>query len=302
MISLFLFNLKQYFIEIIPTIFLGFLLSGIIHEFIPQSLINKYLGRKDVLTLLRVSLLGIILPLCCWGSLPVAITFKKKGTPLGSVLAFLVTTPATSVSAILITYKFFGLKFTFYLCLSIILMGIIIGIIGNLLKTKEFFINENKEKCLCCEEGSKHLSHSYQQKNFKNKIISILTYSFIDLPKEIGLEILIGIILAAVVASFSPVGILIKRYLSGFYGYFFALIFGLLMYICATASVPLVYALIIQGLNIGAGLVLLLVGPITSYGTILLIKKEFGFSILIIYLTLISILSLFFGYLFTFLK
>lgn len=302
MISLFLFNLKQYFIEIIPMIFLGFLLSGIIHEFIPQRLINKYLGKKDFLTLLRVSLLGIILPLCCWGSLPVAITFKKKGTPLGSVLAFLVTTPATSISAILITYRFFGLKFTFYLCISIILMGVIVGIIGNLLKIKEIIINENEEKCPLCEEVNKHLSHFHHQNNFKNRIISILTYSFIDLPKEIGVEILVGIILAAVVASFSPIGILIKRYLGGFYGYLFALIFGLLMYICATASVPLVYALILQGLNTGAGLVLLLVGPITSYGTILLIKKEFGFSILIIYLTLISILSLFFGYLFVFLK
>lgn len=300
MISTFLFNLKQYCVEIIPTLFLGFLLSGIIHEFISQDLINKYLGKKDIFTLLRVSLLGIILPLCCFGSLPVAITFKKRGTPLGSVLAFLVTTPATSISAILITYRFFGLKFTFYLCISIILIGIIIGLIGNLLKTKEILINENEEECPLCEAAGKHLAHFHHQKNFKKRIVSIFTYSFIDLPKEIGLEILIGIILAVIVASFSPIGILIKKYLSGHYGYLFALIFGLLMYICATASVPLVYALILQGLNMGAGLVLLLVGPITSYGTILLIKKEFGFSVLIIYLTLISVLSLFFGYLFTF--
>ncbi|MEO0097814.1 MAG: permease [candidate division WOR-3 bacterium] len=300
MISIFLFNLKQYGLEIIPSILLGFLLSGIIHEFVPQNIVNKYLGKKDIWSLLRVSLLGIILPLCCFGSLPVAVGFKKKGMPLGSILAFLVTTPATSISAILITYKLLGVKFTIYLCLAVILMGIIIGIIGNLLKV-ENEIKDESDICPMCEEASFHLFHMHHQKGFKKKIISILTYSFIDLPKEIGLELIIGIILAAVVATITPIGLLIKKYLSGPYGYLFAIIFGLLMYICATASVPLVAAFLYQGLNIGAGMVLLLAGPITSYGTILVIRKEFGFKVLIIYLALIIILSLIFGYLFTYL-
>ncbi|MEO0087748.1 MAG: permease [candidate division WOR-3 bacterium] len=299
MISIFLFNLKQYGLEIIPSVLLGFLLSGIIHEFVPQNIVNKYLGKKDIWSLLKVSLLGIILPLCCFGSLPVAVGFKKKGMPLGSILAFLVTTPATSISAILITYKLLGLKFTIYLCLVVILMGIIIGIIGNLLKV-ENEIKDESDICPMCEEASLHLFHMHHQKGFKKKIISILTYSFIDLPKEIGLELIIGIILAAVVATITPIGLLIKKYLSGPYGYLFAIIFGLLMYICATASVPLVAAFLHQGLNIGAGMVLLMVGPITSYGTILVIRKEFGFKVLIIYLALITILSLIFGYLFTY--
>lgn len=300
MISIFLFNLKQYGLEIIPSVLLGFLLSGIIHEFVPQNIVNKYLGKKDIWSLLRVSLLGIILPLCCFGSLPVAVGFKKKGMPLGSILAFLVTTPATSISAILITYQLLGVKFTIYLCLAVILMGIIIGIIGNLLKVENEIKNES-DICPMCEEASLHLLHMHHQKGFKKKIISILTYSFVDLPREIGLELIIGVILAVIVATISPVGILIKKYLSGPYGYLFAIIFGLLMYICATASVPLVAAFLYQGLNIGAGMVLLLAGPITSYGTILVIRKEFGFKVLIIYLALIIILSLIFGYLFTYL-
>ncbi|MCS7250338.1 MAG: permease, partial [candidate division WOR-3 bacterium] len=231
--------------------------------------------------------------------LPVAIGFKKKGMPLGPILAFLVTTPATSISAILITYQLLGLKFTIYLCISVILMGIIIGIIGNLLKL-ERETERQTSSCPMCEETTSHLFHMHHQKGFKKKIVSILTYSFIDLPKEIGLELIIGIILAVIVATISPIGLFIKKYLSGSYGYLFAIIFGLLMYICATGSVPLVAAFLNQGLNIGAATVLLLVGPITSYGTILVIRKEFGLEVLIIYLSLIVILSLFFGYLFTY--
>lgn len=105
--------------------------------------------------------------------------------------------------------------------------------------------------------------------------------------------------LAALVVSITPLGNLIESYLVGGLGYLFALVFGLVMYMCSTASVPLVHAFTNQGLNIGAGLVLLLAGPITSYGAILVIRKEFGNKVLSVYLGVISLFSLISGYLYT---
>jgi len=90
-----------------------------------------------------------------------------------------------------------------------------------------------------------------------------------------------------------------KNNLNGWPGYLFALVFGLLMYICSTATVALVDAFINQGLGSGAGMVLLLAGPITSYGTILVLKKEFGSKIMLIYLLYVSSSSLALGYLFS---
>ncbi|MCJ7669757.1 MAG: permease [Dehalococcoidia bacterium] len=71
------------------------------------------------------------------------------------------------------------------------------------------------------------------------------------------------------------------------------------MYICSTASVPLVHAFVSQGMRIGAGMVLLLVGPITSWGTILVLRKEFGGKILAIYLAVVGVMSLALGYCFS---
>ena len=82
-------------------------------------------------------------------------------------------------------------------------------------------------------------------------------------------------------------------------GYLFSLGFGLIMYICSTASVPLVHAFVSQGMNMGAGMVLLLVGPITSWGTMLVLRKEFGGRILAIYLAVICTMSLALGYCFS---
>jgi len=291
----FLQHLLHYGIEIGPSIALGFFLSGIIHEFLPQNLVERYLTQKSLLPILYVTILGIILPVCCFGSLPIAVAFRRKGVPLGPILAFLIATPATSVTAILVTWRLLGPAFTFYLCLSVILMGLAIGIIGNRITYPE--IEGIEEKCPMCAEGE-HKAHLHHQGGIWQRFVSVFSYGFIDIPKEIGTELIIGVVLAALVVSIPAIGLFLKRYLLGFSGYLFALIFGLIMYICSTASVPLAHAFIAQGLSRGAGFVLLLAGPITSYGNILVIKKEFGARVLIIYLVFISVASLCLGYFF----
>jgi len=110
----------------------------------------------------------------------------------------------------------------------------------------------------------------------KDRVNSAFRYGFADMVKEIGPEILLGLALAALVVTVTPVGKFVGTYFSGGLGYLFSLVLGLLMYVCSTASPPLVKTFLSQGMNIGAGLVLLLVGPITSWGTILVLKKEFG--------------------------
>ncbi len=72
-----------------------------------------------------------------------------------------------------------------------------------------------------------------------------------------------------------------------------------MIYICSTASVPLVHAFISQGMNIGAGMVLLVVGPVTSWGTILVLRKEFGSKTLLTYLVVIGTMALALGYCFS---
>ncbi|MFH1504366.1 MAG: permease [Candidatus Omnitrophota bacterium] len=289
----FIFALKHYFIEILPALGIGFLLSGLIHEFIPDNWVEKKLGKKGIQPIFYATITGAILPICCWGSLPIALSFYKKGSRLGPVLAFLAATPATSISALLVTRKLLGIKFTIFIFFAVILMGLLIGIIGNRLSFKPR--KSKKEICPHCPDSLPHI----HKKSFLEHIKEVIKFAFWDMPKEIGAELILGIVLAAGVSVWTPLGLWIKNNLGGVLGYIFALVFGLAMYICSTATVPLVDAFIKQGLSAGAGMVLLLAGPITSYGTILVLKKEFGIKILIVYLSFISASSLALGYIFS---
>ncbi len=290
-INIFLKTFIHYVIEVAPALILGFFISGLIHEFLPDDFVEKYLARKSLLAILWATFVGALLPICCIGQLPVAVSFYRKGARLGPVLAFLVATPATSVTALFVTYRLLGLNFTVYIFFAAIVVGIIMGLIGNLFPVT----SAKKEVEICPHCGTEKEGHAHSHP-MAEKIKSVLVYSFWTMPRDMGKEILIGLVLAALIVSIAPVEKLISIYLSGALGYIFALPFAIIMYICSTATVPLVHAFVTSGMNIGAGMLLLLVGPITSFGTLLVVRKEFGNKILIVYLAVICILGLLLGY------
>lgn len=89
----FIYIFFNYLYEILPALAIGFFISGIVHEMIPEDKVLKYLGTGGIAPVFYSTLIGTLLPVCCWGSLPIAVSFYKKGARLGPVLAFLVATP-----------------------------------------------------------------------------------------------------------------------------------------------------------------------------------------------------------------
>jgi len=330
LVTQFFIVFKDYLIEVLPFLAVGFLLSGLIHEFVPTGWVERHLGGKGIKPLLYSTLAGTALPICCIGSLPIAVSLHEKGARLGPVLAFLVATPATSVTALLVCYALLGIKFAVFIFFAVIVMGLIMGAIGNLIKfeprgqMEEIAIDpicgmsvitskaietryKGKSYYFCsphCQEtfmgeADRYATTGEPVRSVKSGLVSALRFGFVDMVRRIGLELLLGLALAALVAAITPVGKFVGDYFSGGLGYLFSLVFGLMMYICSTASVPLVHAFISQGMNIGAGMVLLIAGPVTSWGTILVLRKEFGGKTLLIYLAVICITALALGYCFS---
>ena len=283
----------NYLYEVLPALAIGFLISGFVHEMIPEDLVLRYLGKRGIVPILFSTLIGTLLPVCCWGSLPIAISFYKKGAKLGPVLAFLVATPATSVSALLVAYSVLGPVFAVYIFFAVIVMGVVIGLAGNMLNVEPKHTGGDIT-CAHCKTDPAHV-HLHIKKTVSSRALSALKYACIDLPREIGPELFLGLVLAAIVATFMPIGHIIKMYLGGWFGYVFSVVFGIITYICSTASVPLVDSLIKQGMNFGAGMTLLLIGPVTSYGTILVLAKEYGVKVVTVFLMALIVISVLLG-------
>ena len=186
----------HYLKEILPALAIGFFISGLVHEIVPEDKVLKHLGYRGIKPILYATIIGTLLPICCWGTLPIAVSFYKKGARLGPILAFLVATPATSISALLVTYSVMGWLFTVYIFFAVIIMGVTMGLVGNMIKHVPK-MHAEKVSCPHCETDPGHLRH-HKKKAFKERAVSVLRYAYIELPKVIGTELLIGLLLAAV--------------------------------------------------------------------------------------------------------
>ena len=94
--------------EMSPYLLFGFLISGILHVFVPRSLYQRFLAKKGFGSVFWAAILGVPLPLCSCGVLPTAVSLKKEGASNGATISFLISTPQTGVDSILATYSVLG--------------------------------------------------------------------------------------------------------------------------------------------------------------------------------------------------
>ena len=97
--------------EMAPYLLLGFLLAGLMHEYIPHRIYSEYLSRPNFRSVFLAALFGVPLPLCSCGVLPTAMGLRREGGSRGATVAFLISTPQTGVDSIIATYSLMGLPF-----------------------------------------------------------------------------------------------------------------------------------------------------------------------------------------------
>jgi uncharacterized membrane protein YraQ (UPF0718 family) len=82
------------FVQAMPFLVLGVLVSGGIAAFVPARLLRRVLPRNEVAAVGVASLAGVALPGCECASVPVARRLMQQGVPVPVALAFLLAAPA----------------------------------------------------------------------------------------------------------------------------------------------------------------------------------------------------------------
>lgn len=157
-----------------------------------------------------------------------------------------------------------------------------------------------KPQSSCCAskmEQASCCSHDEHDHTHVSRFIDALKYGFVTLPAMLAVWLAIGLALSAAAATFIPTDAM-TRFGSGPAAMFVALLIGLPIYVCATSSTPLAKALVVAGLSPGAALVFLLAGPATNTTTMMWVLKDLGGRALVIYITVIAIVAVGFGFLF----
>jgi uncharacterized protein len=280
--------ISQYFTELVsltnemsPYLLFGFLFAGILKVYFPKRLLVKYMGQSNALSSLNSSILGVPMPLCSCGVLPTAISLYRNGASRGSTNSFLISTPQTGVDSILVTYSMLGLPFAIIRPFVALITGFLGGVFTN------YFVRD---------AGRNHVPTADEtEEKTPRTLFYMLRYAFVDFLQDISKWLIIGLLLAALIAVILPDDFFTSYVSNDFVGMLIILVASIPLYVCATASVPIAAVLLLKGLSPGAILVFLMAGPATNAASLTVLGKTMGRKTTMIYLITIVAGALVFG-------
>ena len=229
-----------------PWLVFGFLMAGIIAVWIPRSWVNRMMGGSSGFRgILRAVAIGVPLPICSCGVLPIAAGLRKHGAGKGPTAALLISTPQTGIDSILATYALLGPVFAVARPIAAALTGVVGGAVVSA-------VGGEDASTVAVEESAAG------QRGIK----AIFWQAYRRLLGSVAKPLAVGLAVSALVTVLVPDNF----FADAFHGSdwiampVMALV-GFPMYVCSTASIPIAASLVAKGVSPGAAFVFLMVGP-----------------------------------------
>lgn len=259
--------LVNIWLELAPWLLLGALASGLLHVLVPAGWMKRHLsGRMGVLKAVAI---GVPLPLCSCGVIPVGLGLRKSGVSNGAAVGFLISTPQTGVDSVLVSASMLGWPFAILKVVVALVTGIVGGVLANAVPTKS--LDEDAE----AQIATSGVAGFWRP---------MLRHS-LEVIESIWGWLLVGVLVSAAITWMFPENSLSRfPMLTGISALLMTLLLSLPLYVCATASVPIAAALVSSGLPPGAALVFLMAGPATNLATLGAVYRTLGGRILAVYL------------------
>lgn len=257
-----------------PYLLLGMVAAGVLHVVLPVDFVSKRLGKNDFASVVKAGALGVPIPLCSCGVVPVAASLSKNGASKGATVSFLVTTPTSGVDSMFATYSLLGWPIMVLRVAASFLLGILAGGLTALADKTTL----SPKQTTTTQSGPKEAP-----------VLAALKYAFFELYEGISKPLLMGSLLGGAIATFLPAEILTEYVGDGFGAYLIMLGIGIPLYVCASGSIPLAAALLAKGISPGAAIIFLIAGPATNAATVTVISNMLGRKTLFIYVAVLLI-------------
>jgi uncharacterized membrane protein YraQ (UPF0718 family) len=243
-----------------PALLLAFVAAGVAYAFIPAAGLS-WLRRGGALRQAGAGmLLGLPLPVCSCGVVPLYQGLVKQGVPTAAAVAFLVATPELGIDAVLLSLPLLGAGFT----LVRVGAAVVVAVVVALLLARRFGASAPRRVLPQAPAAAPAVSRWR---------LAVQTGAG-EVVDHTAPWILVGLAVAALLAPLLD-GSWITRLPPVVDVLVFAAL-GVPLYICASASTPLVAVLVAAGVSPGAGLALLITGPATNVATFGVLARMHG--------------------------
>jgi len=261
-----------------PALVIAYLFAGLIFAYLPAGSIRWMSKGSGPVRAARGMVVGLPLPVCSCGVVPLYDTLVRRGAAPAAAMAFLVATPELGLDAVLLSIPLLGGEMTAIRVGAAALAALLVGwLVGSWVERRAeageaFDVGHTCANCGCAPAltGDDELEPSERQTG----LVGALRVGFVQVVDDTAPWILLGLGVAALAAPLMAQGWLASLP-AGLDVLLFAAI-GFPTYVCASSATPLVAALMAGGLSPGAAVAFLITGPATNVTTLGVLSSLHG--------------------------
>jgi len=248
-------------INIFPYLIAGILVGELLKFTSWTKIIYKWVSKSPFISVISASVIGIISPLCTYGTIPVVIELYKSGVHIAPLVSFLAASSLMNPQLFMMTvggiYDI-GLEMAVVLTAAIFIFSLALGMLTYLIPAK-YIIKKNIK--LYEDGGCNIISRGKKLFMLKQYMINCLKNL-----KHVGFYLLIGIFIGAVVGLYIPKTFLHNALNGGnqLQSILFSALLGVPLYACGGGAIPFVNSMIQNELmGKGSALAFFIVGSAT---------------------------------------
>ena len=303
-----------------PFLLLGLAMAGALHVLMPAETVRRWLGHPGLSGVTKAAAIGVPLPVCSCGVVPLAIEMRRKGASPPASVSFLTTTPESSADSILLTWGLMGPVMAIARPAAAFVTALIGGVAAIAYLPN---LDVPAAAPACDHDHDHHDGHDHDHDHglsgdpaaarraigatvrrllrrearpddagmgvWRDVVRPALRYGFIEMLDDLAFWLVVGVLAAGVLGVLVPDDLASRGLGVGLMPMLLMLAVGIPIYMCASASTPVAAALMAKGISPGAALVFLLAGPATNAATIILLGRTFGRRFVQIYLVSVAL-------------
>lgn len=250
-------------IEAFPFIVLGVVISTLITLFVKEEKVLKYLPRNKLVSHLVIALLGIFIPVCECGNIPVARKLIAKKVSVSQAVTFLLAAPIVNPITLITTLEAFNID------KNIAIIRIVAGYVIAVLIGLAFSFKKNQNELLQ-EEFKNEVCQIEDHMHDKGKWLFLFQKEFILIFRML----FIGAFIAALTQALVPREVLHTLGSHPFLSIVAMLILGLVVSMCS--NVDAFFALSYStSFTLGSLMTFMVFGPMIDIKILFMLKKTF---------------------------
>jgi uncharacterized protein len=287
-IILILYFSGQSLLQLAPYIIGGVILGEALKFTSWTKLVYKWVSGSSFISILIASMLGMISPLCTYGTVPVVLQLFRAGVNIAPLITFLSVSAMMNPQLFVLTWGALGPEIALARGVMVLSFGLLLGFGLRKIPLSWIVNPEAKQNQETPDEILNRPAKRFAIISFLKNVLKGLQF--------IGFYVVIGVVVSAVIDVILP-----KEWLKNIFqaNYFLSLLIAAFLsvplYACGGGVIPVIREFIANGLGKGAALAFLFVGPATRITPLMALATFLRLRFIVVYLMIVIAFALLIG-------